>query len=63
MVNLKPDIVVEVGDIFNDNYNLIRNPDRQRTFFSSTKATYGVYVVLGNHDGGKTLNEMIIFSE
>ena len=61
--NLKPDIVCMVGDIFNDNYNLIRNPDRAEELFRSIKATYGVYAVLGNHDGGKTLNEMIGFLE
>ena len=61
--NLKPDIVCMAGDIFNDNYNLIRNPDRAEELFRSIKATYGVYAVLGNHDGGKTLDEMIGFLE
>lgn len=30
--SLKPDIVCIAGDIFNDNYNLIRNPKEQRSF-------------------------------
>lgn len=61
--NLKPDIVCMAGDIFNDNYNLIRNPERAEELFRSIKATYGVYAVLGNHDSGKTLDEMIGFLE
>ena len=59
--NLEPDIVCLAGDIFNDDYNAIRNPDKAMGLFKSIKATYGVYASLGNHDGGKTFNEMVRF--
>jgi len=61
--SLKPDIVCIAGDIFNDNYNLIRNPERAEEFLRSIEATYGVYAVLGNHDAGKTLDKMMEFLE
>lgn len=56
---LKPDIVCIAGDIFNDDFHLIREPDNAIELFKSIKSTYGVYACLGNHDGGKTFNEMI----
>lgn len=61
--SLKPDIVCIAGDIFNDNYNLIRNPERAEEFLRSIESTYGVYAVLGNHDAGKTLDKMMEFLE
>ncbi len=61
--NLEPDIVCIAGDIFNDDYYAIRNPDKAIDLFKSIKAVYGVYACLGNHDGGKTFNEMVSFLE
>ena len=61
--NLEPDIVCLAGDIFNDDYHAIRNPDKVIDLLKSIKATYGVYASLGNHDGGKTFNEMVRFLE
>jgi predicted MPP superfamily phosphohydrolase len=61
--DLKPDIVCIAGDIFNDDYGAIRNPDRAITLLKSIEATYGVYACLGNHDAGKTLGEMMSFLE
>jgi len=61
--SLNPDIVCITGDIFNDNFNLIRNPDRAISLFRSINATYGVFACLGNHDGGRTLNQMKTFLE
>ena len=61
--NLEPDIVCLAGDIFNDDYNAIRNPDKAIDLLKSIKATYGVYGCLGNHDGGSTFNEMISLLE
>lgn len=57
--NLEPDIVCLAGDIFNDDYYALRNPDRVIDLFKNIKATYGVYACLGNHDGGRTFNEMV----
>ncbi|WP_315115292.1 metallophosphoesterase [uncultured Clostridium sp.] len=59
--NLEPDLVCIVGDIFNDDYNAIHNPDEAIDLLKSITATYGVYASLGNHDGGNTFNEMLSF--
>ncbi|MCL2765714.1 MAG: metallophosphoesterase [Treponema sp.] len=61
--SLKPDIVCIAGDIFNDNFNLIRNPDRAVSLFRNIDSTYGVFACLGNHDGGQTLRQMKNFME
>ena len=61
--NLKPDIVCVAGDVFNDDYNAIRNPDVAIDLLKNITATYGVYACLGNHDGGNTFNEMTSFLE
>lgn len=60
---LDPDIVCLPGDIFNDDFKSIKNPDRAKHLFKSINSKFGVYAVLGNHDGGKTLHEMIKFLE
>jgi predicted MPP superfamily phosphohydrolase len=59
--NLTPDIVCIAGDIFNDDYSALRKPDEAVNLFRSIKSKYGVYACLGNHDGGKTYNEMVNF--
>ena len=59
--NLTPDIVCIAGDIFNDNFYNIRNPDRASDLLNSINTPFGVYASLGNHDGGSTLNEMAEF--
>lgn len=56
---LKPDIVCIVGDIFNDDINAINNKDNVIQLLKSISATYGVYASLGNHDGGRTFNQML----
>jgi len=61
--DLNPDIVCWVGDIFNDDFNTIRDPDRAISLLKSIDSTYGVFACLGNHDGGPTLNQMISFLE
>lgn len=55
--NLKPDIVCIAGDIFNNDYNALRNPDEAIDLLKSITATYGVYASMGNHDGGNTFND------
>jgi hypothetical protein len=60
---LTPDIVCLAGDIFNDDFNLIRDPERASALLSSINSTYGVFACLGNHDGGSTLPEMKSFLE
>jgi predicted MPP superfamily phosphohydrolase len=61
--NLEPDIVCIAGDIFNDDYYAMRKPDEAINLFRSIASKYGVYACLGNHDGGKTFNEMSSFFE
>lgn len=58
---LQPDIVCIAGDLFNDDFNAIQDPEKAIDLFKSLKATYGVYGSLGNHDGGKTFDKMIDF--
>jgi len=60
---LEPDIVVMAGDIFNDNFRALSNPDEAIRSLQSIKSKYGVYACWGNHDGGKTLNAMLRFLE
>lgn len=59
--NLEPDIVCIVGDIFNDYYGAIQNPEQAIAALSKLRSTYGVYASLGNHDGGKTFGQMVDF--
>ena len=58
-----PDLVCITGDIFNDNYYNIQKPDIAAELLKNIKTKYGVYACFGNHDGGKTINEMIDFLE
>ena len=61
--SLEPDIVCITGDIFNDDYFAIKNHAAVSALLKSIEAKYGVYACLGNHDGGKTLNDMMDFLE
>lgn len=60
---LEPDIVCIAGDIFNDDYDAIQDPEAAIRLFNSISATYGVYASLGNHDGGATFDQMVEFLE
>jgi predicted MPP superfamily phosphohydrolase len=59
----KPDLICLAGDIFNDNYYAIADPERASELFKSLSATHGVYACLGNHDAGKSAEEMADFLE
>lgn len=61
--DLKPDLVCIAGDIFDNDYHAIHNPDKAAGLLRSMTSKYGVYVSLGNHDGGETLDEMLAFLE
>jgi predicted MPP superfamily phosphohydrolase len=56
---LEPDLVCLAGDIFNNDYEAIRDPDRVMELLLGLKSTHGVYACLGNHDGGRTLDKML----
>ena len=51
-----PDLVVVAGDIFDNEYDAIRSPEKLAKVLRSIKSTYGVYACWGNHD----LNEAIL---
>lgn len=60
---LKPDIVCLSGDVFNDDFNSIRDPAKAVEQLQQINATYGVYACYGNHDGGSTMDDMNLFLE
>lgn len=45
-----PDIVIMAGDIFDNNYDALEDPERLIEIYKSIKSKYGVYAVYGNHD-------------
>lgn len=57
-----PDLVCIAGDIFDNDYDALDNPERIKAALKSIKSTYGVYACWGNHDisdkllGGFTVN-------
>lgn len=51
-----PDIVLIAGDIFDNEYEALDDPDRLAEILGSIKSKYGVYAVYGNHD----INEKIL---
>ena len=52
----KPEIVFIVGDIFDNEYDAIENPNQVIELFKSIKSKYGIYAVYGNHD----INERVL---
>ncbi len=51
MINAyNPDLVVLAGDIFDNNYDALEDPDKLIDLYKSIKSKYGVYAVYGNHD-------------
>ena len=51
-----PDIDLIAGDIFDNEYEALDDPDRLAEILGSIKSKYGVYAVYGNHD----INEKIL---
>lgn len=56
---MKADILLICGDIFDNDYYAIKNPNQVIDLLKSIKTKYGVYASLGNHDSGKTFDKMI----
>lgn len=58
----KPDLVVVAGDIYDNEYDAISNPEKIAKILKGIRSRYGVYGVYGNHDvserlvGGFTTN-------
>ena len=45
-----PDLVVVAGDIFDNEYEALENPDRLAAILGGIQSKYGVYACYGNHD-------------
>ncbi len=51
MINAQnPDIVCIAGDIYDNDFNAVKNPDKIAETLSEIKSTYGTYACWGNHD-------------
>ena len=48
--SLDPDLVILAGDIFDNEYEALENPDELKRLLSNIKSKYGCYGVWGNHD-------------
>lgn len=46
----KPDVVLIAGDLFDNDFDSIYNPDEISNTLAKIKSKYGVYTTLGNHD-------------
>lgn len=55
---LNPDLVCIAGDIFDNDFNAIKDPARVITLLQSISSVHGVYACLGNHDSGETFAQM-----
>ena len=47
---MEPDLILVAGDIFDNEYEAVQNPDKIAATLSQMKSKYGVYGVFGNHD-------------
>lgn len=47
---LQPDLVVLAGDIFDNEYEALDNPEELAAILGSIQSRYGVYACYGNHD-------------
>lgn len=52
----KPDLVCIAGDVFDNEFEAVKNPERVKKILREIKANYGVYGCWGNHD----INEPIL---
>lgn len=59
--SLRPDIVLISGDVFDGDYYAVENIKEIEGLFKKLESKYGTYAVLGNHDAGKSYNEMVEF--
>ncbi len=56
-----PDLVCITGDIFDGDMSAISNKEEIKRVLSSIDSKYGVYACFGNHDAGKSFDEMVAF--
>ena len=53
--DLNPDIVILAGDIFDNDYDALDDPEQLEKILKGIQSKYGVYAVFGNHDVKETL--------
>ena len=56
--SLTPDVICIAGDFFDSDFHSIKNPERAIEILKGLKSKYGSYLCLGNHDAGKTFDQM-----
>lgn len=59
----KPDLVCIAGDIFDNDYSAIVDPEGAIATLKRISAAHGVYACLGNHDAGAEFEKMTAFLE
>lgn len=47
---MQPDVIVLAGDIFDNDYDAMDNPEKLIEIFRSMESKYGIYACYGNHD-------------
>lgn len=58
----KPDLVCIAGDIYDNDYNSLEDPDKLANLLSQMKSTYGTYACWGNHDVNQKILAGFTFS-
>lgn len=58
----KPDLVVIAGDIFDNSYEALEDPDKLIQFFQKIESRYGIYACYGNHDVSEKILAGFTFS-
>ena len=58
-----PDLVVIAGDVFDDDFDKIKDPSAVEKSLRSLNSTYGTYATLGNHDRGQSFPSMLALLE
>ena len=59
---LEPEIVLVAGDIFDNEYDALENPEELIGIFKSIKSKYGIYACYGNHDVSEKILAGFTFS-
>lgn len=49
------DLVLFAGDIFDNEYEAVQNPEKLAQLLSEIRSTYGSWAVFGNHDVSERL--------
>ena len=58
---LSPQVICIAGDLFDNDFDAIRDPEAAKAQLSALAADYGVYACWGNHDAGATFPRMEAF--